>query len=275
VSDLQEDFSFKQFAKGEFYVNVNSHLVDEVGLKPGQKIVDLACGTGQVTRMIAEKVTGTKDSIVIGMDASSVALKEAMAHLSSVKDTAIQFIQSQIEQFSESVKDSVDAVLLCNAIHYISDKDDLITQVGKRLKTGGLFAFNTSFFSGSHPPSTEEFYRKWMFKALRILKTQYNLRPIKSEKVQSRVTLSEDQYASLIQKNGLKVIKQKINLVNVPLQGWLDISTFEDFIQGVMPGVSLDKASASLTQGVKEAFNELNLNFVPRNWLEVVAIKEK
>ena len=274
MSNPDEDFSFKQFAKGQFYVNVNSHLVDEVGLKPGQKIVDLACGSGLVTRMIAEKVAGAKGSIVIGLDASSVAIKEAMAHISSVKDIAVQFIQSRIEQFSESVKESVDAVLLCNAIHYITDKDDLITQVRKRLKPGGIFAFNTSFYSGSHPPSTEDFYRKWMFKALRILRSKYNLKPIRTEKAQSRLTLSEDQYASLIHKNGLRVLKKKVNLVNVPLQGWIDISTFEDFIQGIMPGVSLDKASASLTQGAREAFDELKISFVPRNWLEVIAIKD-
>ena len=59
----------------------------------------------------------------------------------------------------------------------------------------------------------------------------------------------------------------------VPIEGWLDISGFEDFIVGVMPGVPLDKASAALREGIVQSFRELDIEYVPRNWLEVVAVR--
>ena len=40
-----------------------------------------------------------------------------------------------------------------------------------------------------------------------------------------------------------------------------------------MPGVPLEKASAALQAGCEQVFREMKLDFVPRNWLRVVAIR--
>ena len=40
-----------------------------------------------------------------------------------------------------------------------------------------------------------------------------------------------------------------------------------------MPGVSLDIASQSLQKAVRDTFKEMKLNFVQRNWMEIVATK--
>ena len=76
-----------------------------------------------------------------------------------------------------------------------------------------------------------------------------------------------------MERNGLKVVKQKVDTVQVPMEGWLDISAFEDFVIGTMPGVPLDKASAALQEGVRQTYAELKVKYVPRNWLDVVAVK--
>ena len=170
-------------------------------------------------------------------------------------------------------KNSADTIFFCNAIHYVPDKDALLAEISKSIKPGGKFVFNTSFFEGSHPPESLVFYRKWMFKAARALRRDYGLSPVRSEKVESRKHLTPDQYRSLLESNGFLVAKQEIDLVMVPIDGWLDISEFEDFISGTMPGVPLDKASAALKRGVWQTFEELKIEYVPRNWLEVVAVK--
>ena len=59
----------------------------------------------------------------------------------------------------------------------------------------------------------------------------------------------------------------------MPIEGWLDISSFSDFINGVMPGVPLDKASAALKAGITQTFEEMKVTHVPRNWLKVVAVR--
>ena len=81
-----------------------------------------------------------------GIDHSSEMLKIAVEELKDRRDAAVQFVQSQVEHISESVKDSVDTVIFCNAIHYVPNKEELLSEICKTLKPGGKLAFNTSFF---------------------------------------------------------------------------------------------------------------------------------
>ena len=96
-----DDFGFKNFSINRFYTEQNAHLVDMVEVGSGQCIVDLACGTDGVTRIIADRLKGARDSAKIGIDHSSSALKQAMEDLKDVRDAAIQFVQSGVENISE------------------------------------------------------------------------------------------------------------------------------------------------------------------------------
>jgi len=267
------DFTFSTFSKNAFYGELNGRLIDMVDVGSGQRIVDLACGTGGVTRLILERIRDARESVVIAVDHSSTALRQAMDDLKDIRDNAVQFVQSQVEQVSESLKERADTVVFCNAIHYIPDKDALLTEISKTLKPGGKFAFNTSFFEGGQLPESQLFYRKWMFKSARILRKEHGLSTQRTAKVESRKHLTAEQYRELVERHNFTVLKQEIDTVNVPVDGWLDISTFEDFIVGTLPGVPLDAASDSLQKGCHQAFEELNLTYVPRNWLDMVAVR--
>jgi ubiquinone/menaquinone biosynthesis C-methylase UbiE len=268
-----DEYTFAKFSRNSFYSGLNGRLVDMTGVGSGQRIVDLACGTGGVTQLIAERLRGACESVIIAIDQSAIALKQAMEDLKDVRDSAIQFVQSRVELVSEAVKESADTVFFCNAIHYIPDKDALVAEISKTLKPGGKFAFNTSFFEGGQLPESLVFYRKWMLRASRIGRREYGLVRERSEKVESRKHLSPEQYRSLLERHGFRVAREEIDTVQVPIDGWLDISDFEDFIVGVMPGAPLDKASACLKKGVIQTFREMEIETVPRNWLGVVAVR--
>ena len=267
------DFSFATFSQNPFYEDLNARLVAMAEPGSGQRIVDLACGTGGVTKLILEHVRGARNSVVIAMDHSAGALKQAMDELKIHKDTAVQFVQSQVEQMSDSLKERADTVIFCNAIHYIPDKDALLSEISRSLNPGGRFAFNTSFYEGGQVPESMTFYRKWMFKSARILRREHGLSPQRAEKVESRKHLTADQYRELLERNGFRVIRLEEDTVLVPIEGWLDISTFEDFIAGTLPGVPLKEASDSLQKGVHQTFEEMEIEYVPRNWLDVVAVR--
>ena len=268
-----DEFAFTKFASNPFYRSLNSRLVEMAEVGSGQRIVDLACGTGSVTQLILERLRDARDSMVIGIDHSATALKLAMENLKDARNAAVQFCQSQVEQLSDTIKESVDMVFFCNAIHYVQDKDALLADISKSLKPGGKLAFNTSFFEGAHLQETLLFYRKWMLKAARNLRREYGLAPSRADKVQARRQLTPEEYRDLLEENGFRVAKQEIETVQVPIEGWLDISSFEDFIRGVMPGVPLDKASIALRNGVYQTFEEMKVKYIPRNWLDVVAIR--
>ena len=236
-----------------------------------RRILDLACGTGNVTELILGRVGQARKSLVIGLEHSTAALQQAMKEVKAVGNAAVTFVQSNVERVAEAVKESVDTVVFCNAIHYIPDKDALLTDIAKTLKKGGKFAFNTSFFNGGIPPEARQFYRRWMLRSLRLLRRDYGLSPEKSKKVESRKQLTPDEYRGLLEEHGFRVVKQELDPVEMPLEAWFGISEFKDFIEGVMPGVPYDKGSATLKKAVKETYSELGIDGVPRIWLNIVA----
>ncbi len=267
-----EEYSFKAFSEHLFYRKVNECLVDRADLKRGWTVVDVACGSGAVTELILEKIRGARDAMVIGVDMSATAIRDARQKVAGVYDAVVEFVQAQAEELSKSIRRAVDAVVFCNGIHYIEDKSGLLKQVHHTLRPGGIFAFNTGFFDGALPPETLAYYRRWMLKSVRKLKAEYNLRPTR-EKVESRRQLTPDDYQQLLEAEGFEIRSQEIVPSAVTEQGWIDLSRFSDFIAGALPGVPLKTASDVLVQSLRETFDELKVAAWPRNWLTVVAAR--
>lgn len=268
-----EEYSFSKFANLDFYKRINSRLLELAEIREQRRIVDLGCGTGGVTRLILDRLAAARQSCIYAIDHSASAIRQAVNDLGDRRDAVIKFIQGDAGTISETVEDGVDAVVYCNAIHYVHDKASLLEQIKSSLRPGGILAFNSSFFEGSHPPESQEFYRRWMMRSLRILRREYNLKPVRNEKVESRRHLTPEEYKLLVESQGFRVSKQEIMPVRVPLQGWLDISTFKDFVEGTFPGVPIAEASASLQRGVRETYEELGIDHVNRNWMSVVATR--
>lgn len=267
-----ERFSLDKFAQNSFYQEINWRLVKLTALRPGQKVIDLGAGTGAVTRLLIEAVAGDKGE-VIAVEPSQSALEVARRNLQSLHGAAVRFVQGGAERLSQVVRRPVDAVLFCNAIHLVREKARAVQEVYRTLRQGGTFSFSTTFFQGAEPPETDQFYRRWMAKALRALKTHYGLMPRRAEKVMARRPLSVEEYKSLLEEAGFRLQNQEIVAVEMPLKGWEDISEYSLWIEGIMPGVPLEAASEALKIGVREAFAELGLQSTPRNWLLVVASK--
>lgn len=268
-----KSFSFTRFAEQPFYRAVNAGLIEVCALKPGQHVIDLACGTGAITQLILQKLQGMRDSLVIAIDSSAEALQQARAKLAATQANMVRLIEGRAEQLSGLVREKVDAVVLCNAIHMMAEKDQVTQEALKVLRPGGIFAFNTTFFVGAEPPETATFYRKWMFRAIRILRDQYQLALRKGDKVESRRQLTAQAYIKLLEMHGFMLKEEHIDPVGVPLEGWLGISQFQDFIEGALPGVPLEAGCQALQQAVTQVFEELKLQAVPRNWLSIVAAR--
>ena len=221
---VSDDFSFSKFSSNDFYSTLNARLVDMVGVGSEQRIVDLACGTGGVTQLILDRLRGARDSAIIAIDQSASALKQAMDELIGARDAAVDFVQSRVEQVSETVKESADTVFFCNAIHYIPDKDALVAEISKTLKPGGKFAFNTSFFEGGQLPETLGFYRKWMFKSARNLRRAYGLSLVRTEKVEPSKQPTPDQCRELVDGPGLRLAPAAVPARRAERRGRYDLA---------------------------------------------------
>ena len=272
---VSERFTLERFAQNPFYQEVNRRLVQLAGLRPGARVVDLGAGTGAVTRMLVEQVASPDAaSEVIAVEPSESALEVARRNVENLGGAVVRFVQGGAEKLSQIVLRPVDAVFFCNAIHLVREKANVMQEVGRTLRKGGVFSFNTSFFEGAEPPESLQFYRRWMMKALRILRSQYGLSPDKSLRAIARQPLSRDEYIALLKENGFRIRENQILPVPMTLKGFEDISEYSLFIEGAMPGVPLDKGSQALKQGAREAFQELGIETSPRYWLLVVASKK-
>jgi len=105
------EFTFATFSKNEFYSTLNARLVDMADVASDKRVVDLACGAGGVTRLILERINRTRDTAVIALDHSSIALKTAMEELRDISNNAVKYVQLGVENVSEAVKESVDTVV--------------------------------------------------------------------------------------------------------------------------------------------------------------------
>lgn len=267
-----DEYTFKAFSEHAFYRRVNEALLNRMGLERGWMVIDVACGSGAVTSLILEKIRGARDAMVIGLDMSATALRDAQDRVAGAYDAIVEFVQARAEEMSRIVRRTADAVVFCNGIHYIENKPRLMAEVHQTLRPGGLFAFNTSFFEGALPSDTTAYYRRWMLKALRKLKKQYDLKP-ERVKVESRKQLTPEEYRALLEAQGFTIKTQEVMPTTITRQGWIDISRFSDFIAGALPGVPTKVASEVLVESLLETFEELGVSAWPRNWLTVVAAR--
>ena len=119
----------------EFYMEI---LARE-GIKP-RTCVDLACGTGSVTAILAEK-----GYPVLGVDMSEEMLTEAAMKIMDM-DPMPRFVCQKLQELK--LPRAVDmAVCALDSLDYITDPDDCkeaIRRVYKALNPGGIFIFDVN-----------------------------------------------------------------------------------------------------------------------------------
>lgn len=113
-------------------------LLESVPLQKGQKILDVATGTGLVAIPAAQQVGS--EGYVIGIDMSSGMLHQARLKAEAASLQNIELIEADAEyiNFSDS---SFDAIFCCEAIVLLTDIPASLQKWYRFLKTGGFVAF--------------------------------------------------------------------------------------------------------------------------------------
>lgn len=268
----EQDYTFEAFSRYDFYRRVNEDLVDTTlqvraaAQVPIQRALDLACGTGAVTQLLVERLRKFKQPVeVIAVDPSESALEKARRLVGN----AARFARGTAQAFS-SVASGVDIVLFCNAIHLLPDKDHVLAEVRNALNREGVLGFNTSFYEGCYAPGTERFYKLWMLRSLQMLKQETGMRPDRT-KVEAMRWLSPEEYRELLERHDFKIESMEAEQAMMTCESWQDISHYSEFASGALPGVPVDVAIPILTRSVAQAYDELGITELPRNWLQVVA----
>ena len=272
--------TFEAFAAHPFYTAINRSLVQRalapVVTRPSGvplTIVDMACGTGAVTRLIAEELARQgRQGRIIAVDPSADALRLARQ---SIKEMGIEasFFEGVADKLPTLVREA-DAAFFCNAIHLIAEKRATFRQMATILAPGGVFACNSAFYQGSSDESTIRFSRLWIRRAVQWLRKAHpDVRLSREAKAIAMQWLTPEEYSSLLQESGFSQVEIVQEPVMLSQDGLRDLGCYWLFIQGALPGVPLALGAAALGATVYETCQELRMAEVPRRWLQIIARK--
>lgn len=119
------------------YVQMVRTLLDEIQLQPGESVLEIGCGTGVITRWLAQRL-GEKHRVV-GMDINPYLLREATmyARREGLEDT-IEFREGNAEALP-FLNNSVDVTLSVTVIEEV-DATQMLAEMVRVTKPGGRVA---------------------------------------------------------------------------------------------------------------------------------------
>ena len=113
--------------KHAFVFEYGKGLIPMLDPQPGELILDLGCGTGHLTKTIAES-----GAHVIGIDSSQPMIEMARATYPE-----IEFLIADARDFS--FPDPFDAIFSNATLHWVQPPESVVRCISASLKTGGRF----------------------------------------------------------------------------------------------------------------------------------------
>jgi demethylmenaquinone methyltransferase/2-methoxy-6-polyprenyl-1,4-benzoquinol methylase len=110
----------------------NRRVVASTGLNPGGRALDLACGTGSLTRDLARKVG--PDGYVLGVDFSEEMLRAARARPSA----NVEYRLGDATDLKDVPSGTFDAATIAYGARNIPDLDALFSEMARALEPGGV-----------------------------------------------------------------------------------------------------------------------------------------
>jgi ubiquinone/menaquinone biosynthesis C-methylase UbiE len=124
-----------------FVPSISAPLADDLiaaaALDRGERVLDVACGTGYVTRKAAELV-GT-DGVVAGLDVNPGML--SVAREATSDDRPIDWYETSIEA-TPLPEGSFDVVLCQMGLQFVPDKPKALGEIHRILRPGGRVVLN-------------------------------------------------------------------------------------------------------------------------------------
>jgi len=108
-----------------FVFDYGKSLVSLLNVRAGEFILDLGCGTGHLTKAIADK-----GAHAVGIDSSAAMIEQARKQY-----PGITFLVADAKTFS--FPNHFDAIFSNAALHWILEADQAVKQIAHSLKPGG------------------------------------------------------------------------------------------------------------------------------------------
>lgn len=113
--------------KHSFVWQRGAGLIELLAPRAGERILDLGCGTGQLTAEIA-----SRGASVVGLDRSAAMIEHARKNY-----PAIEFVVGDAARFNG--QPPFDAVFSNAALHWIKPAEPVVENIARALRPGGRF----------------------------------------------------------------------------------------------------------------------------------------
>jgi len=140
------------------FEDITERFLVKAGICSGMRVLDLGCGTGDVS-FAAARIVGRTGSVV-GVDKSPESIMIARTRAQEQKLENVAFVESEITNLA--LNDQVDAVIGRFVLMYAADPVEMLRRVARYVHSDGIIAFQEFDFSNvptSYPRSKlfEEF----------------------------------------------------------------------------------------------------------------------
>ena len=109
-----------------------AELVDKLGLRPAERVLDLGCGDGKVTAEMARRVPAGG---AIGVDLSSVMVAHASSVYADAEFANLGFARADARALP--FRDAFEAVFSNAVLHWVRDHRAVLGGIHRSLRRGG------------------------------------------------------------------------------------------------------------------------------------------
>ncbi len=239
--------------KHSYVFKYGEDLLNLLQTKPGEKILDLGCGTGHLTNLIAKA-----GADVLGIDSSKEMIKLAKQNY-----PGLVFELKNAADFSFEKK--FDAVFSNAVLHWILQKEDVIDCVYDNLKNGGRFILEMGGKDNI----------KRVINALRKILSENGFKS--NSEIEMWYFPSVGEYSSLLEKKGFRITyaahfdRDTYLNENDTIEDWLEM-----FAKNFFDGINLNEKK-KLLKLISNELYETNVKegkwFIDYKRLRIAAIK--
>jgi ubiquinone/menaquinone biosynthesis C-methylase UbiE len=123
--------------QGEYLRDFTADVLRHAGIAPGMRVLDIGCGVGDVSLLVAEMVSSS--GTVLGVDRSEQAVALARQRAAAAGMDHVRFAASELEAFSPDQQ--FDALIGRLILAYLPDPAATLRRLSGLVRPGGTIAF--------------------------------------------------------------------------------------------------------------------------------------